>query len=45
MQVLGSELFWKNLDTSALLVKAIKSQLDNGLKIKTAYELLVNTIP
>lgn len=42
--VLNKELFFKNLDTSLLLLAAIKAQFES-LKLKTAYELLVTVIP
>jgi len=41
---LEKELFWKNLDTSLLLLKALKNQLPE-MKLVKAYGLLVNTIP
>ena len=41
---LNKELFFKNLDTSLLLLVALKSQFES-LKLNTAYELLVTVVP
>ena len=42
--VLNKELFFKNLDSSLLLLTAFKKQFDS-MKLKFAYEILVSTIP
>jgi len=42
--VLNKELFFKNLDSSLLLLAALKNQFDS-MKLKVAYEILVSTIP
>ena len=42
--VLDRELFFKNLDSSLLLLAAFKNQFDS-MNLKFAYDILVNTIP
>ena len=37
-------MFWKNVDTSLLLLIALKDQF-NKLKIQDIYNILVNTVP
>ena len=44
IQTLNKELFWKNLDTSLLLLIAFKSQFED-IKLVKSYAMLVNIIP
>ena len=37
-------MFWKNMDTSLLLLLALKDQFSK-LKIQDIYNMLVNTVP
>ncbi len=44
IQILNKELFWKNIDTCALLINALKTQFEE-IKLAQSYEILVTTIP
>ena len=44
ISLLAKEVFWKNLDTTLLLLNALQAQFSE-IKIKKVYEVLVDTIP
>ena len=44
IRVLNQEFFWKNLDSSLLLLQAFKNKFED-LNLLSAYEMLVTTVP